>query len=62
MKNILIIEVSPRGASSASREATNILSARLHNAFPGAKFTYRDLEKDKLPHLDDRTIKAIANQ
>jgi FMN-dependent NADH-azoreductase len=62
MKNILIIEVSPRGASSASREATNILSARLHNAFPGAKFTYRDLEKDKLPHLDDRTIKAIASK
>ena len=62
MKKILIVEVSPRGESSASREVTKILSERLEAAFPGAKFTHRDLAKDKLPHLDDSTLKAIASK
>jgi len=62
MKNILIIDVSPRGTTSASREATKFLVARLHKAYPQAEFIYRDLAKDKLPHLDDGTIKAIASK
>ena len=62
MKKILIVEVSPRGKSSASREVTKILLERLVAAFPGAKFTHRDLAKDKLPHLDDSTLKAIASK
>jgi hypothetical protein len=34
MKQILILEVSPRGASSASREVTKKLSARVRADFP----------------------------
>jgi FMN-dependent NADH-azoreductase len=62
MKKILIVEVSPRGESSASREVTKILLERLNAAFPGSKFTRRDLANDKLPHLDDSTLKAIASK
>lgn len=62
MKKILVIEVSPRGESSASREAAKILLDRLYASFPGATVTRRDLAKDKLPHLDDTTLKAIASK
>jgi FMN-dependent NADH-azoreductase len=62
VKKILIIEVSPRGTSSASREATEILRKRLSTLFPDAIFTGRDLAKDKLPHLDVNTLKAIASK
>ena len=62
MKTILILEASPRGAASASREATKYLMARLQKDYQGAKFIHRDLAKDKLPHLDDITVKAIASK
>jgi FMN-dependent NADH-azoreductase len=59
MKQILIIEASPRGAESASRQLTNKLKERLATQYPEAKFVERDLAKDPLPHLDYRTVKAI---
>lgn len=62
MKQILIVEVSPRTGVSASRKVTEKLSTRLRSEFPNAKFVYRDLAKDKTPHLDDSTLKAIASK
>ena len=62
MKQILIVEVSPRTGVSASRKVTEKLSARLRSEFPNAKLVYRDLAKDKTPHLDDSTLKAIASR
>jgi FMN-dependent NADH-azoreductase len=62
MKQILIIEVSPRGTVSASRAVTEKLSTRLREEFPGAKFVYRDLAKDSIPHLDNNTLKAISSK
>ncbi|OBZ15017.1 FMN-dependent NADH-azoreductase [Bacillus sp. FJAT-27264] len=62
MKQILIIEVSPREAESASRAVTDKLSMRLKEEFPEAKFVYRDLAKDPIPHLDDSTLKAISSK
>ncbi|MFF2479644.1 FMN-dependent NADH-azoreductase [Paenibacillus sp. NPDC058071] len=62
MNQILIIETSPRGSVSASRAATQKLSVRLHEEFPEAKFVYRDLTKESIPHLDDSTLKAIASK
>ena len=59
MKQILIIEASPRGADSASRQLTNKLKERLATQYPEARFVERDLAKDPLPHLDHRTVKAI---
>jgi len=62
MKQILIIEVSPRGSGSASRTVTQKLSARLGARFPEAKIVRHDLAKDQVPHLDAATLKAISSK
>ncbi len=59
MKQILIIEASPRGAESASRQLTHKLKERLAMQYPEVRFVERDLAKDPLPHLDHPTVKAI---
>ena len=59
MKQILVIESSPRGAESASRQLTRSLTERLRTLYPEASFVERDLAKDPIPHLDHRTVKAI---
>lgn len=59
MRQILIIEASPPGAESASRQLTSTLKERLETQYPEAKFVKRDLVKDPLPHLDYRMVKAI---
>jgi FMN-dependent NADH-azoreductase len=59
MKQILVIESSPRGAESASRQLTHSLTERLRSLYPEAKLMRRDLAQDPLPHLDQRTVKAI---
>lgn len=62
MKQILIIESSPRGVESASRRLTGKLRERLQALYPQAKFIERDLAKDHLPHLDYPTVKAISTR
>lgn len=59
MKQILIVEASPRGVESASRQLTHELKERLETQYPEAQFVERDLAKDPLPHLDYHTVKAI---
>src|ERR1700689_540271 len=62
MKQILIVESSPRGTNSASRKLTSKVKERLEIQYPEARFIERDLVKDKLPHLDQPTLKAITTQ
>jgi len=59
MKQVLIIESSPRGAESASRQLTDKLRERLRSLYPEAKLIEHDLSNDPLPHLDYLTVKAI---
>ena len=59
MKQILMINVSPRGKDSASRSVADTLTARLTALYPGAKLMRRDLADEPLPHLDDLTLRAI---
>jgi len=59
MKQVLLIESSPRGAESASRQLTHRLIERLRALYPEARLVERDLAKAPLPHLDQRTVKAI---
>jgi FMN-dependent NADH-azoreductase len=59
MKQILVVESSPRGVESASRQLTRKLTERLRALYPEARLVERDLAKDPLPHLDYRTVKAI---
>lgn len=62
MKQILIIEVSPRGNNSASRSVTDTLTARLTDLYPTAKLVHRDLAVERLPHLDEITLRAISTK
>ena len=60
MQRILIVESSPRGAESASRQLTNTLRERLRSLYPKAGFVERDLAAVPLPHLDYQTVKGIS--
>jgi FMN-dependent NADH-azoreductase len=62
MTHILIVESSPRGTESASRKLTEKLRERLEMQYPEAKIIGRDLVKDKLPPLDQPTVKAISTK
>jgi FMN-dependent NADH-azoreductase len=62
MKQILIIDVSPRGQASASRSVTETLAARLSGLYPAASLIHRDLASERLPHLDEVTLQAISTK
>jgi FMN-dependent NADH-azoreductase len=62
MTHILIVESSPRGTESASRKLTDKLRERLEVQYPEARIIERDLVKDKLPHMDQPTLKAISTK
>jgi FMN-dependent NADH-azoreductase len=61
-KQILVVSVSPRGSESASRTIARKLDAKLREDYPDAKFVYRDLADDPLPHLDSHVLKAIVSR
>lgn len=62
VRRILIIESSPRGAESASRQLTEALRERLRSLYPNASFLERDLATDPPPHLSYRTVKGISTK
>jgi len=62
MKNILMIEVSPRGKDSASRTVSNKLAERLADLYPNARILRHDLAAEHLPHLDGNTLRAISTR
>jgi FMN-dependent NADH-azoreductase len=62
MKRILVIESSPRGVESASRQLTSKLKERLSALYPKTKFLEHDLAKSPFPNLDQLTVKAISTK
>jgi FMN-dependent NADH-azoreductase len=62
INQILVVEVSPRGAASASRAVSRKLLTQLHARFPQATIIHRDLDEERLPHLDDAVIMAITSK
>ncbi|HTB23699.1 MAG TPA: FMN-dependent NADH-azoreductase [bacterium] len=62
MRQILVVDASPRGSESASREIAQKLSVRLRERFPDAKLVHRDLVSETLPPLNSKTIKAIFSK
>jgi FMN-dependent NADH-azoreductase len=62
MKQILMIEVSPRGKDSASRSVADTLAARLTDLYPSARLMRRDLAAEPPPHLDEITLRAISTR
>ena len=59
MKQILIVESSPRGTESASRSLTRKVRERLEVQYPDAKIIVRDLAENSLPHLDQAVVNAM---
>ncbi|MBU6452464.1 MAG: FMN-dependent NADH-azoreductase [Cyanobacteria bacterium REEB67] len=59
MKQILIVESSPRGEESTSRKLTRMVEKRLLEQYPEAKIIARDLTADALPHLNRVVVNAI---
>jgi FMN-dependent NADH-azoreductase len=62
MKQILMVEASPRGKDSASRSVADTLAARLADLYPSARLVRRDLTAEPPPHLDDVTLRAISTK
>jgi FMN-dependent NADH-azoreductase len=60
MNRILIVESSPRGSESASRTLASRVRARLEAQYPEARIVERDLTHDKVPHLEEATLKAMS--
>jgi FMN-dependent NADH-azoreductase len=50
VKQILIVESSPRGTESASRSLTRQIRERLEIQYPDAEIIVRDLAENSLPH------------
>lgn len=59
MKNILVIESSPRGKDSTSRKLTREIIDRLLIKYPASRVTIRDLTKHPFPHLTNDHINAF---
>jgi FMN-dependent NADH-azoreductase len=55
---LLHIDASPRGARSHSRTLTGEFVARWADANPGATVVHRDLERTRLPFVDEPWIAA----
>lgn len=58
MTQILVIDSSPRGSQSISRQVTKLVTDKLTAAHPGAKIVTRDLAAQPLPHLHENHINA----
>lgn len=62
MKQILIVESSPRGSESASRKLSSKVRARLEAQYPEARVVVRDLVRDPVPHLGEAALKAMTTR
>jgi FMN-dependent NADH-azoreductase len=60
MKNILVVEVSPRGSESISRQISASILAKLKSNHPDALVVTEDLALHPLPHLDQTFITAVS--
>jgi FMN-dependent NADH-azoreductase len=60
MKNILVVEVSPRGSESISRQISASILAKLRTKYPDAVVVTEDLALHPLPHLDQAFITAMT--
>ncbi len=52
MSRLLVVEVSPRGAYSASRTLSSDFVAAWRAGHPGGEVVVRDLERTRLPYID----------
>jgi FMN-dependent NADH-azoreductase len=60
MKNILLIQSSPRGSESTSRKVADHIVDELKARFSRTRVVVRDLSEDPPPHLGSAFISALS--
>jgi FMN-dependent NADH-azoreductase len=62
MKNILLIESSPRGAQAFSHQAARSVVGGLRARYPGVNVVVRDLAENPPPHVGRAFVSALRAQ
>lgn len=60
MKNILLIQSSPRGSESYSQKVARSVVGDLEECYPGANVVVRDLAQNPPPHVDQAFVEGIS--
>jgi FMN-dependent NADH-azoreductase len=60
MKNILLIQSSPRGSESYSQRVADSIVNEIKDRNPITTVTFRDLAEDPLPHLGPAFVSALS--
>ena len=60
MKNILLIQSSPRGPESYSQRVAESIVNEIMDRNPGTTVTFRDLAEDPLPHVGPAFISSLS--
>jgi FMN-dependent NADH-azoreductase len=60
MKNILLIQTSPRGSESYSQRVANSIVNEIKDRNSSTTVTFRDLAEDTLPHVGPAFISALS--
>lgn len=60
MKNLLIINASPRGERSVTRRLTNLFAAKWIEAHPDYAIHHREVGREAIPHVSELWIAAAA--
>src|SRR6267142_6747229 len=60
MKNILLIQSSPRGLESYSQKVARSIVGDLEERYPGANVVVRDLAQNPPPHVDQAFVEGIS--
>jgi FMN-dependent NADH-azoreductase len=61
MKQILIVESSPMGGESVTRQMTQRVEERLRVAYPQARIVRRDLAESPAPHLAEAAVRSFRS-
>jgi len=60
MKNLLIINASPRGERSVTRRLTHLFATKWIEANPDDRIVHREVGRADIPHVSERWIAAAA--
>lgn len=59
MKQVLVLQCSPNGSASISRQLTDEFLVKYRQRNEGARFVLRDLASEPLPHLSGEFVHAM---
>jgi len=60
MKNVLLIQSSPRGSESYSQKVARSIVSELEDGYPGANVVVRDLAQNPPPHVGEAFVGGIS--